>query len=325
MTIRRRIGRSIPALAHKTQTRTPNFVAGFHPEFSAKENVYLAGAVYGIPRSELKRSLDDILGFAELEAFANQPIKTFPSGMFMRLGSAVAMHVRPDILLLDEAMAVGDARFVQKCYRRIDEFRTSGGTLLLVTHDATIVRRLCDRALHLERGRVVSLGDARTVVDEYIHTSRIPEVGASGGAVAPINTEASISISTINTSGNVQASFRDGEAITTRVTLTTTKAIKQAVIRLAVANESGFELGVRFLRDLDLDDDTTYENDLHDMHGALRHGHFQVMAALLDGESGEVLSDPPEVHALTIVIKDANSFGPVRIEGTWGQTRRARR
>lgn len=91
--------------------------------------------------------------------------------MFMRLGFAVAMHVRPDIRLLDEAMAVGDARFVQKYYRRIDEFRTSGGTLLLVTHDATIVRRLCDRALHLERGRVVRLRDARTVVDEYIHAT----------------------------------------------------------------------------------------------------------------------------------------------------------
>ncbi len=144
-----------------------------------------------------------------------------------------------------------------------------------MTHDATIVRRLCDRALHLERGRVVSLGDARTVVDEYIHSSRIPEVGASGGTVAPMNTAASISISTINAGGNAQASFHDGEAITTRVTLTTTKAIQQAVIRLAVADESGFELGVRFLRDLDHDEDTTYENDLHDMHGALDTGNFK--------------------------------------------------
>ena len=141
--------------------------AGFHPEFNAIENVFLSGAVYGIPKKELERDLDEIIGFAELDDFAYQPIKTYSSGMFMRLGFSVAMHVRPDVLLLDEVLAVGDERFVQKCLARIAQFRREGGTMLLVTHDPGTVKRLCARAMLLEKGHVVMLGDADDVMTEY--------------------------------------------------------------------------------------------------------------------------------------------------------------
>lgn len=101
--------------------------AGFHPEFNAVENIFLAGSVYGIPKNELKKDVDEIIAFAELEQFAFQPIKTYSSGMFMRLGFSVAMHVRPDVLLLDEVLAVGDERFIQKCLGRIAQYRREGG------------------------------------------------------------------------------------------------------------------------------------------------------------------------------------------------------
>ncbi|MBM3886230.1 MAG: ABC transporter ATP-binding protein, partial [Gemmatimonadetes bacterium] len=141
--------------------------AGFHPEFNAIENVFLSGAVYGIPKQELERDLDDIIGFAELDEFAYQPIKTYSSGMFMRLGFSVAMHVRPDVLLLDEVLAVGDERFVQKCLGRIAQFRREGGTMLLVTHDPGTVKRICDRAMLLERGAPIMIDTADEVMSEY--------------------------------------------------------------------------------------------------------------------------------------------------------------
>ena len=140
--------------------------AGFHPEFNAIENVYLAGAVYGIPKRELERDIDEIIGFAELDAFAYQPIKTYSSGMFMRLGFSVAMHVRPDVLLLDEVLAVGDERFIQKCLARIAQFRREGGTMLLVTHDPGTVKRLCRRAMLIEKGSMVMVGSADEVLTE---------------------------------------------------------------------------------------------------------------------------------------------------------------
>src|SRR5436190_4941375 len=125
--------------------------AGFHPEFTGVENVYLNAAIYGLKRKYIDEHLEEIIDFAELEAFKDVPVRTYSSGMYMRLGFSVAMHVRPDVLLLDEVLAVGDEAFQQKCYGKIWEFKQAGGTILFVSHDQTAVARVCDRALMLER------------------------------------------------------------------------------------------------------------------------------------------------------------------------------
>ncbi len=296
--------------------------AGFHPEFSAAENIFLAGAVYGIPRTEINQSLDAILNFAELDAFRNQPIKTFSSGMFMRLGFAVAMHVRPDILLLDEALAVGDARFVQKCFQRIEQFREGGGTLVLVTHDAAIVRRICDRAMHLERGRMMSIGDARDVVDEYIHSSRGGGAHPHGHLPSAAGAVATIQTSTLSADGVHCGTFYDGDAIDLRIEISVSADVSQGTIRVAVNDESGFELGVRFLREVDLDAGGTYVFDLHGMHGALRQGSFLVSAALLDKDSGDLLCGAPNTHEFVITSRDSDHFGPIKIDGAWSERKR---
>ena len=141
--------------------------AGFHPEFSGVENVYLNAAIYGIDRDYVEAHLAEIIEFAELEEFATMPVKTYSSGMYTRLGFSVAMHMAPDILLLDEVLAVGDEAFQQKCFGKIWEFKRGGGTMVFVSHDPHAVELLCDRAILLERGRVTAEGSAQDVLVAY--------------------------------------------------------------------------------------------------------------------------------------------------------------
>src|SRR4051794_2982652 len=143
--------------------------AGFHPEFTGVENVYLSAAIHGLSRSYVDEHLDEIIQFAELEDFADVPVKTYSTGMYMRLGFSVAMNVRPDILLLDEVLAVGDEAFQAKCFGRIWDFKRGGGTIVFVSHDPSVVERLCDRAILLEQGHAVEQGPAEEVVRSYHH------------------------------------------------------------------------------------------------------------------------------------------------------------
>src|SRR5438270_12548564 len=119
--------------------------AGFHPDFTGVENVYLNAAIYGLKRRYVDEHLDEIIGFAELEDFADVPVKTYSTGMYMRLGFSVAMNVRPDVLLLDEVLAVVDEAFQHKCFGKIWDFKRAGGTMVFVSHDPAAVERLCDR------------------------------------------------------------------------------------------------------------------------------------------------------------------------------------
>jgi ABC-type polysaccharide/polyol phosphate transport system ATPase subunit len=135
--------------------------AGFHPEISGRENVFINGAVLGLKRSEIEARYDDIVSFAGLEGFIDEPVKNYSSGMYVRLGFSVAVHTDPEILLVDEVLAVGDAAFAHKCLRSIEEFLAAGRTLVLVSHDLGLVEELCDRALWLDAGRLVQSGHPR--------------------------------------------------------------------------------------------------------------------------------------------------------------------
>jgi ABC-type polysaccharide/polyol phosphate transport system ATPase subunit len=147
---------------------------GFNPEFTARTNIEINGMLIGMTRREVARRFDEILEFAGLERFVDQQLKNYSSGMLARLAFSVAVQVPAEILLLDEALAVGDADFQQKCFDTFEEMRARGKTVLLVSHDLGAVRRFCDRALLLEQGRIVALGDPEDVIDAY----RPDEVGA---------------------------------------------------------------------------------------------------------------------------------------------------
>jgi len=141
--------------------------AGFHPEISGRENVFINGLMLGLSRKEIARRFDEIVAFAELEDFIDAPVKTYSSGMYMRLGFAVATHVDPDVLLVDEVLAVGDEAFTHKCLDTFADFRRRGRTVVLVTHSLDLVDRFCDEALWLDHGVVRAQGDPRRIVDEY--------------------------------------------------------------------------------------------------------------------------------------------------------------
>ena len=128
--------------------------AGFHPEFTGRENVFLNGSILGLKRTYIREQLDEIVAFAGLEEFIDLPVRTYSSGMFMRLGFAIASHLAADVLLLDEVFAVGDEAFQRKCFGKIFDFKRSGGTIVFVSHDAAAVERLCERAVLLREGRV---------------------------------------------------------------------------------------------------------------------------------------------------------------------------
>ena len=141
--------------------------AGFHPDLSGRENVSLNGAILGMTRREIERKFDDIVSFAGLEQFIDTPVKNYSSGMVVRLGFAVAINVEPEILIIDEVLAVGDEEFQQRCFQKIEEFRRDGRTIIFVSHGLGQVSQLCERALWLDRGIVRTIDDSYKVVSEY--------------------------------------------------------------------------------------------------------------------------------------------------------------
>jgi lipopolysaccharide transport system ATP-binding protein len=155
--------------------------AGFHPDLTGRQNLYVSALVSGLRRKEVQARFDEIVRFAELAEFIDQPLRTYSAGMQVRLGFAVAIHVDPSVLIVDEALAVGDYSFQQKCLDRIEHFRQASKTLLLVSHDMSAVRRFCDRTIWLDHGKVVMDGPAEVVTRAYESDDRT----LMGGAASP--------------------------------------------------------------------------------------------------------------------------------------------
>lgn len=142
--------------------------AGFHPDMSGRENIYINASIFGLTKKEIDQRLDDIIAFSELEEFIDNPVRTYSSGMYMRLAFSVAINVDADILLVDEILAVGDANFQSKCYNRMREIKSSGVTIVIVTHDTGVVERFCDRAIWINDGRIEYSGKSVNAVDHYL-------------------------------------------------------------------------------------------------------------------------------------------------------------
>src|SRR3954468_6940179 len=145
---------------------------GFHQELTGRENIFLNGAILGMGRLEIKRKFDEIIAFAEIEKFLDTPVKRYSSGMYVRLAFAVAAHLEPEILIVDEVLAVGDAEFQKRCLGRRGEVAQEGRTVLFVSHNMQAVRRLCRTGILLEQGQIVAEGDAQSVVRRYLASSQ---------------------------------------------------------------------------------------------------------------------------------------------------------
>ena len=142
--------------------------AGFHVDFTGRENIYFNSSIFGLTRKEIDEKIDDIIEFSELNEFIDNPVRTYSSGMYMRLAFSIAINVQADILLIDEILAVGDQHFQEKCFAKLKELKAQGKTIVIVTHDLNMVRKFCDRAIWLYQGEVRLDGTAPEVLDEYI-------------------------------------------------------------------------------------------------------------------------------------------------------------
>ncbi len=141
---------------------------GFHPELTGRENVFFNGSMLGMGRSEIEQKFDEIVAFSEIEKFLDTPVKFYSSGMYVRLAFAVAAHLEPDVLIIDEVLAVGDASFQKKCMSRISSIARSGRTVLFVSHSMTVVKQLCDRAMFLEKGKAKYIGETEFATEQYM-------------------------------------------------------------------------------------------------------------------------------------------------------------
>lgn len=142
--------------------------AGFHPDFSGRENIYFNASIFGLSKKEIDKRLDEIIDFSELREFIDNPVRTYSSGMYMRLAFSVAINVDADILLIDEILAVGDQHFQEKCFKKLEELRDSDKTIVIVTHNLDSIKKLCNRAIWINQGEVKMDGKCSDVVDYYL-------------------------------------------------------------------------------------------------------------------------------------------------------------
>jgi ABC-type polysaccharide/polyol phosphate transport system ATPase subunit len=220
--------------------------AGFHPDFTGRENVYLNGSIHGLPRARVREVMDEIVSFAELEQFIDLPVRTYSSGMFMRLGFSVAAHIRSDVLLLDEVFAVGDEQFQRKCFGKIAEFKNRGGTILFVSHDAQAVERLCDRAVLLRQGEVAFDGPTREAIAEYRRLlgadaspdeleAGLREWGSGGARI--------VSASLVDGDGDERLQFAAGEPAVVRLLVDVDAGVAAPRVGLELRDDGGLVLG----------------------------------------------------------------------------------
>jgi ABC-type polysaccharide/polyol phosphate transport system ATPase subunit len=215
--------------------------AGFHPDLSGRENIFLNGAILGMTSKDIHRNLDNIVEFAGLGEFIDTPVKNYSSGMTVRLGFAIAINVDPEILIIDEVLAVGDTAFQQKCFEKIEEFRTDGRTIILVSHGLPIVAQICDTVVWIEKGVLQEVGPAQEVVGNYYAASHdaLPvddnEIGQRWGSG-----EVSISkIKLLNQDGVAQRVFQTGERLAISIDYTSQIAIPSANVSVGITHLHG--------------------------------------------------------------------------------------
>jgi ABC-type polysaccharide/polyol phosphate transport system ATPase subunit len=208
--------------------------SGFHPDLTGRENIYLNGSILGMRRREITKKLDSIVEFAGVEQFIDTPVKRYSSGMYLRLGFSIAAHLDPDILLLDEVLAVGDAGFQARCIQRVSELKQAGTTIVFISHDLKSVERVCDRVLLMQKGEVISDGSPRDVIAEYERAlSNFAPSSPKGelAATAPKKVEV-ISVNFYDSDGGKTTAYRRGDPITAEIRYEAREWVEDVVFEL---------------------------------------------------------------------------------------------
>jgi ABC-2 type transport system ATP-binding protein len=221
--------------------------AGFHPELSGRENVYLNGSILGLKRTEVDRVFDDIVAFAELESFIDTPVKHYSSGMYVRLGFAVAINVNPEILLVDEVLSVGDENFQRKCIDKVKAFQAEGRTIVVVTHAADLVRQMCDKAAALDHGVMFADGEPNKVIREFRERmlaaatpaeELAPELAQS--EMSPMWGRVKIVDAQVVYAGDDRDAVTPGESMKLVVTLEASSPVSDVVIGVGIYGSMGW-------------------------------------------------------------------------------------
>ena len=298
--------------------------AGFHPDFTGRENVYLNGSVHGLKRAVIREQLDEIVAFAELERSIDLPVRTYSSGMAMRLGFAVAAHMRADVLLLDEVFAVGDEGFQRKCFGKISEFKQGGGTIVFVSHDAAAVERLCERAVLLRSGRVDFDGPTHGAIVRYhrlLADEEDPEERGAGLREWGSGEARLEEVQLLGRDGEERRQYAAGEPLVLRLRIVGERGQPPPRLSYELRSESGLllasgaedtdELGWRGAGgDLAL--------RFHVPRLPLADGRFALALGLSSPEDGRLLHQLDD--ALSFVVYPAGGErGTIRLEGAWSR------
>jgi ABC-type polysaccharide/polyol phosphate transport system ATPase subunit len=296
--------------------------AGFHPDLTGRENVFLNGSIHGLKRAYIREQLDEIVAFAGLEDFIDLPVRTYSSGMYMRLGFAIASHIDADVLLLDEVFAVGDEQFQRKCFKEIFEFKQRGGTIVFVSHDAAAVERLCDRAVLLRDGTVDFDGPTHDAIVRYrrlLAADADPEERGAGlkewGSGEARIEEAVL----FGVEGVPRTQFLSGEQLALRLRVVAEQALAPPRLSYEIRDSSGLLLAgsAQSVGELGWDEDTRELRVRFEVEQLpLADGRFTVRLGLGDDAGGRVyhwLDD-----ALTFVVVPAGEErGALKLEGRW--------
>jgi lipopolysaccharide transport system ATP-binding protein len=298
--------------------------AGFHPDFTGRENVYLNGSILGLARQRVREHMDEIVAFAGLERFVDLPVRTYSSGMVMRLGFAVAAHLQADVLLLDEVFAVGDEEFQRKCFGKIFEFKQRGGTIVFVSHDASAVERLCERAVLLREGRVEFDGPTHDAILRYhrlLAAERDPEERGAGLTEWGSGEARVADVELLDADGEPRRQFLAGEPLALRLRLVAEQALEPPRLVYELRGESGLLLAVGAL--------DTAEVGWNTSPGELRlrfdvgrlplaDGRFTLRLGLSDPAGGRLYHQLDEAVSF-LVHPDGEERGLMRLEGRWSR------
>jgi ABC-type polysaccharide/polyol phosphate transport system ATPase subunit len=296
--------------------------AGFHPDFTGRENVFLNGSIQGLRRVQIRERFDEIVAFAELEHAIDRPVRTYSSGMYMRLGFAIAAFLDADLLLLDEVFAVGDEAFQRKCFGRIFEFKQRGGTIVFVSHDAAAVERLCERAVLLQEGRVAFDGPAHEAIVRYrrqLAGDADPAERAAGLREWGSGEVTVAAARLLGADGEQRAQFLAGEPLTLDVELRSEARVAAPRLQLEVRDDAGLLVASE-----EVDTATLGWNggagslrvrlDVSDP--PLQFGRFHLRLGVMDA-TGERLLHWLDDAAGFLIYPDDEGRGLVRLEGKW--------
>ncbi len=298
--------------------------AGFHPELTGRENIYLNGAILGFTTRDIRKRFDDIVSFAELDQFIDEPVRNYSSGMYVRLGFSVAIHVEPEILLVDEVLAVGDLAFQKRCLERFDRLRDEGRTIVVVSHDLDMVGWLCERTAWINRGGLAAIGPSGEVIEAFVEGGEEAGDPVSGagllslGGLGPDDLVRSVDL--LDANGQALPSATSGGPVTFRVRYDAARAGETVIVALGLYRADGTHVTSinSGASSAAASSDGPVEVDYHLSALPVQPGTYELSVALHDSTMKKVFERHTHLVRFSVEPGDGDhQTGLVALGGTW--------